>query len=524
MSLSPPSHDWMVLQCGACGNRMKVRRSVAMESRLLCPECRVPVPAMDDNPASSAPSFSAESLQKRSATSPEGGTLFPPRESPAMQGGTWSAAPPDTRPFPPTPAASHPVFDGNLRTPQEEVDSDGESPGLHPEQRRRATIKKRKNKHSSRPRYLELTDWDQQALTEIPEAEIAADIWADARPLPEDVAPAEEENEYLVEFIDEEDGQTRTKKKKVRRRRLLRGARLVFLRLTRMSRYFTGSLGILLTGVAIYGFYVLGQKPQPVVLPPVTEPPIDRAVLTQYDALNAGQAVRGFLAADGIEAKLAFVRQPERIRPLMKNWYRGERTAGPLTAGEVAMQDKKGGEFGSTRYYVILAMPVYQPDPLNPGSTYEEMNFFAVEEIRNGPDSTYLVDWETSTGYQEMPLETFKATMPPQPFPFRIYMKSDNYYNHDFTALDWQCVALYYPGRDFHLYGYINRSSLEGRKILELIEGDRKASMIAELTYPANPVSRDQVIVKRMLHPSWFYDTAADAVQFGDAIAPALTK
>ena len=169
-------------------------------------------------------------------------------------------------------------------------------------------------------------------------------------------------------------------------------------------------------------------------------------------------------------------------------------------------------------------MPVYVPDPLNPGSTYEEMTFFAIEELRDGPNSTYLVDWETSTGYQEIPLETYKATMPPEPWPFRIYMRSDDYYNHDFTELEWQCVALYYPGRDFHLYGYINRISLEGRKLLEMIAGGNRIGIIAELAYPPNPASRDQVIVQRMLHPSWFYDTSAEAARFGDAIEPTSSK
>ena len=535
MSLSPPSQDWMVLQCGACGNRMKVRREVAFSSRLLCPGCHTPVPVQPDESIPMAQEYRPSPSPLPPASPPPEGSLrtaLPSRETLVMLGGMpppgrLPANPPATPSFLPTRNAAHPEFDGRPPEPEAELEEDEESVEdrhVHPEQRRRVKIKKRKTKRSNRLRYLELTDWDQNALTEIPEAEIAADIWAEVRPIPEDVAPAQQENEYVVESVDDEDGQTRTTKKKVRRRRLLLGARLLFLRFTWLSRYFTVALGVLVAGVGVYGFYVFRQKYHAPDLPPITEPPIDRAVLTHYDELGAEKTVRDFLAADGIEAKLAFVRQPERIRPLMKNWYRGERTAGPMTAGEVAMRDKKGGDPGSTRYYVILAMPVYVPDPLNPGSTYEEMTFFAIEELRDGPNSTYLVDWETSTGYQEIPLETYKATMPPEPWPFRIYMRSDDYYNHDFTELEWQCVALYYPGRDFHLYGYINRISLEGRKLLEMIAGGNRIGIIAELAYPPNPASRDQVIVQRMLHPSWFYDTSAEAARFGDAIEPTSSK
>ena len=514
MSLSPASQDWMVLQCEACGNRMKVRREVAFESRLLCPVCHTPVPLQPEDSADAAP--------------PSPPSALPPASHPSAPSPPPLDGPPEPS-FLPAAGDAHPVFSGNAmpagtnRESEEEEEQDDESGSparIHPERRRRAKIKKRKTKRPNHLRYRELTDWDQSALTEIPEA----DIWADVRPIPEDVAPAGEEHEYLVESVDDDTGMTRRTTKKVRRRRLLLGARLLFQRFTWLSRYFTLTLAVLVAGVGIYGFYVFRQKYNAPVLPPVTDPPIDRAVLTQYDELGAEQAVRDFLAADGIEAKLAFVRHPERIRPLMKKWYRGERTAGPLQAGEVTLRDKKGGDFGSTRYYVILAMPVFVPDPLNAGSTSEEMNFFAVEEIRNGPDSTFLVDWETSTGYQEMPLETYKATMPPDPWAFRIYLKRDDYYNHDFTELDWQCVTLYYPGREFHLYGYINRSSFEGRKLLQLIEGGGRAGIIAELGYPPNPVSRDQVVVKRMLHPSWFYDTEADAARLGDPIAPDAPK
>jgi hypothetical protein len=243
-------------------------------------------------------------------------------------------------------------------------------------------------------------------------------------------------------------------------------------------------------------------------------------VLTSYDEQGAEKAVRAFLAADGIEAKLAFVRQAERIRPLMQEWYRGERTAGPLQAGEVSLRDKREGPEGSGLYLVMVAMPVLVPDPLSAGSVKEESTFFAVEEIRQGPVSTYLVDWEVSTGYQALPLETFKATMPREPYPFRVFMKEEDFYNHGFTQAEWQCVELYYPGRDFQLYGYISRNTPEGQKMLPLIEGGNKAGVIVELRYPEDSASRNQVIVKRLLHSSWFYAKPEDAAAPGGTKPP----
>jgi len=388
---------------------------------------------------------------------------------------------------------------------------------------RRVKIKKRRTKRPpAEPRSQVLMDWDQRDLPAIPDAELAADVWGEAQEIPEEATSGHEAQDYLVESVVEPDGQTRTTRRRVRRRRLIKGSRLFFQRLSAATRYAAAALAVLAVGAAFYGFNISRQRHAPVPLPPVVEPPIDRAILTQYDEQGAVKAVKDFLAADGIGAKLPFVRQPERVRPLMERWYRGERNAGPLQAGEVTFRDKLGGEAGSTAYFVMLAMPVHVPDPLNPGSTYGEQTFFAVEEIRDGPVSHYLVDWETSTGYQEMPLETFKATMPPEAWPFRIRMKEESYYNHGFSELEWQCVELYYPGRDFHLYGYISRNSLEGRALLPLVASERTAGVIAELAYPPDAASRDQVIVKRMLHPSWFYDKPEDAAVPG--VPPPLSK
>ncbi len=507
----------MVLQCGACGARMKVPRAAAVDSRLLCPQCRAPVPTASGT--SEGVEFRPSPLPQRAAVDGSFPSL-PVRESRVLQGRSYTEGPRPGDAVPPEARGTHPEFDG--RAAWEQAPPEGGLQPNRPEQHRRVKIKKRKAKPPPPPpRWMELTDWDHRDVAQLPEAEIAADPWTEAQSLPEEGVSAGQEREYLVEAVEEEGGQTRTTKKRVRRRRLLLGSRLVFQRLIAVSRYLTAGLALLVLGIALYGYRVLRQRYE--APPPVAaEALVDRAILTSYDALGAEKAVRDFLAADGVEAKLALVRQPERIRPLMQRWYRDGRSAGPMVAGEPSLRDKRGGGSGSALYYVLLAMPVQVPDPLNPGSTYEEMTFFAVEEIRNGASSTYLVDWETSVGYQELPLETFKATMPPEASPFRIYMKADNYYNHGFSELEWQCVAIEYPGRDFHLYGYISRSTREGRELLPLIEEGRRAGIIADLVYPPNPVSRDQVIVKRMRYPTWYFATAEDAAVLEDPVAKSL--
>ncbi len=564
MSLSPPP-EWMVLLCGACDTRMKVRRQDALSARLLCPQCHAPVssplkpmpPARVEMPPAPpvSPEFSPTPLPARAAPVAPPSLALPSRENTVMQGKSWGqngkGRPPGGTGFPmggkepaefrgsdlsakpETPPGR--AGDGLVEDEDEAKAEDGEegsdgsaaSPGkpaallpdrrLAPGETRRATIKKRKVKPPV-VEARELTDWDHREMAGIPEAEVEADEWGKVRE-PEAGHNPENSRDYIVEVV-EENGMVRTTRKRVRRRRLSKGAALFFKRLTAMSRGLVAALGLLMVGAAVYGFYVFRQKAEVTAIPRALEPPIDRLVLTSYDEQGAEKAVRDFLAADGMEAKLALVRQPDRIRPLMQDWYRGDRTAGPLQAGEVGLRDKSEGAEGSGLYFVMLAMPVLVPDPLNAGSLKEESTFFAVEEIRQGLQSTYLVDWEVSTGYQQMPLETFKATMPPEPYPFRVFMKEEGYYNNGFAETEWQCVELYYPGRDFQLYGYINRNSPEGQKMLPLIQDGNKAGVIAELKYPEDSASRNQVILKRLLHPSWFYAKPEDAAAQGQTIPP----
>ncbi|MES2709510.1 MAG: hypothetical protein V4726_23135 [Verrucomicrobiota bacterium] len=509
MSSPPSSPDWMVLQCQTCGSRMKSRRDVTPGSQLLCPKCRAPIfmPGAENGPVNESGSgaergFGAEStdvefrpepLPERQVPSSSGsGSLPGLKDGIIFEGGRIFPS----QPRDPLAAASgpHPEFDGSAAPQDRQADG-------RPGGERRSRIKKRRR--AQEVTYVELTDWNQSELGNIPDAEIAADVWGDTQPLPEDVFLSDE-REYVVQSEDDGDGHTKTTKKRIRRRRLLMGTRLFFRRITSFSRYFTIALGLLLAGVAAYGFTVLRKSYVAPPLPPVVDAPLDRRVLTEYDVQGAEKAVRDFLAADGVEAKLPYIRQPERVRPLMEKWYRTH-PAGPMKAGAISLQQKTGGEIESPGYFIMLAMPVEVPDPLNPGSVMEEMTFFSVEEIRNGSSSTYLVDWETSTGYQEMPLEIFKSTMPAEFHRFRIFVKSGDYYNHGFDELSWQCVEIYYPGRDFHLWGYVKRSSLEGRMLLIKLEAGWSGPLIAELQYPENPVSRDQVIVNRMVHSSWYY-------------------
>jgi hypothetical protein len=211
---------------------------------------------------------------------------------------------------------------------------------------------------------------------------------------------------------------------------------------------------------------------------------------------------------------LGHVRLPNRVKPLMERWYR-DRPVQPMTAGEVTNQNKlRNGEL----YLITLEMTVNEPDPLSPGETFPQPHFFAVEEVEDSVGNRrYKVDWETSVGHQEMPLEAFREEMVRLPVPFRVRLRESDYYLHGFSdPRQWRCVELYYPGReDFHLYGYIRLGAGKTDQLLALVDGGISSAAVVTLRYPDDAVSRDQVIVEDVLLPSWFYteDVAAEGTE-----------
>lgn len=373
---------------------------------------------------------------------------------------------------------------------------------------------------------LRVADWDTLALTEIPEAEMRADEWTAPGPdllNPESLVPKIlRATAEPVTVVETEEGLV------VERKRIRKGKRKVFFgqvllqRLTVSGRYLLFGL-LLLIGSA--GAWFLAQTFRAKAKVSASEPsPIKAtavslaertAQLTGDDLAQSYELVSKYLAADGWEAKSAFVRRPEKVKPLMEKWYITH-PSGPLSCEEP--DNFKKSLIGKT-YFVFLAMRT-GPEKVQ--------RFFTVEHIPPADGkgkSTYLLDWETSVGYQPIELRDYMVKQPLEPYTFRVLVKPEAYYNYAFSDSEkWISFDLSYPGDDdFRLHGYVEKGSdLEEELGKQLL---LEANIILQLRYPKNPVSREQVLIEKIIHPSWFYDREDVALpsQSGKA-AEATTK
>lgn len=273
-------------------------------------------------------------------------------------------------------------------------------------------------------------------------------------------------------------------------------------------KIFTGILAILLVTIAIVGTYGLARTATDqgevardkaeisAKVNPSVDPEIAALIpefLTSENEAGAAEALRQYLHADGWEAKLAFVRQPDEVRGRMMEWYghpshRG--SDGPADLGEIRHRNQV---VSAGRTFILLAAEVLPS---------HEVQYFAVEKAA---DDRFLVDWEVSEGYQPMPLEDFQRLKPTSDTSFRVRVKRHDYYNYGFSNPDeYVCYRLYYPGRDFELFGYVAVGSDVELAMDDVLEGGDAVNLIVRVRYPELPRDERQVIITDIDHPNWY--------------------
>jgi hypothetical protein len=485
--------EWLILQCQACGSPMKVRAQAASGARVSCPVCRSPV-VVNPAGAGNVPEFRADV----------------PRSSPEMTEAARRRLAEEEEDTEFTPTLGRPLPEDEKPIPRSAVPDNEFLQSLKPVEEPPAQedgmrVRKRRKKVSE-SRFGGLTDWNTVPLDQLPEAEILADTWLEPGVLPEEAIREQERNTVVSETI--EDGQTKRRIKKVRRRAIFGFAQLFFRRLSYGVRVtvivISSIIGI---GGLTYAIITLRQKFTPLDFPDVAEDiRPSRNILARQDESGALIAVEKFLKAKGMEEKLPFVRLPNRVRPLMEEWYRKypDMTGTPV---EVLDRDKirAGGA-----YFVKLRVEVKEPDMIDPTVLKTATHDFMVEEIEKDDSRTYKVDWELAVGWKPMTFEEFRRQQPRQPVAFRVKIEGSDYYNHGFSdERRWLSCRLYLPmpdnTKEFLFHGYIDRRTQAWNDLAPYTEPGSNGSLILALRYPEKAVSFDQVIVDSLVHPSWFY-------------------
>ncbi len=208
---------------------------------------------------------------------------------------------------------------------------------------------------------------------------------------------------------------------------------------------------------------------------------------------SAEAVVRAYLAADGYRAKSAFVRDPERVAPLMQEYFARHAGAVPVTWKSV--------QAGGTGFYSgdDLSFPITK---VGVETIRGDQLEFTVEQTPRGP----LIEWETSLGYSPKAWPEVLAAKSKS--PLRVLAALADYYNFDFNDERGQlCVRLQDPqNKELLGYGYLERNhpvALELRGMLEDASPESPRPIVVEVAATERSQATKQVRIVKVVSDGW---------------------
>jgi len=208
-------------------------------------------------------------------------------------------------------------------------------------------------------------------------------------------------------------------------------------------------------------------------------------------------SVRKYCEAKSIAEMQPFIRQAERVRPLMEDWYRRH----PMQTG------------------IFDRLDLFQPVTLdNKGSFWmvtcamkdKSVRRLLLEEL---PQGAVGVDWETAVCYQPMDWDEYATQAPRGSFDFRVRIEQDHLFSHEFAdAGKWSCYRLTAPQGDEVLYGYVVTQSELGQKLSQMMTqgGNKQMPVLLRISKPTDLKSQRGVVIEKLCSPRWTYVEAPD--------------
>ena len=209
---------------------------------------------------------------------------------------------------------------------------------------------------------------------------------------------------------------------------------------------------------------------------------------------RARSVVEKFLAAETIAAKASFVRDPQRVTPLMTDWY-------GRFPGQARIKPESVAISGAGFYSDGLQYPVSDVC-VETAEGAEE--FFSVEHYPDGD----LIEWESSVGYNADFASLIARAADTGPQVIRVMATLDDYYNFNFTDPNTHlCVRLHDPSTlDLLGYGYIPANVEAAGALASQLAGssieDLRPLMI-EVQPTVDAAKSRQVSILRMVEAGW---------------------
>ncbi|MGJ8676960.1 MAG: hypothetical protein ACSHX0_05550 [Akkermansiaceae bacterium] len=203
--------------------------------------------------------------------------------------------------------------------------------------------------------------------------------------------------------------------------------------------------------------------------------------------------ISGYEEATTVEEKSQFVRHPERVLPLMKEYYsRVELVSGSFkTILTITDVDINRNAFVYLNYIT---------------EDYSK-RLLLLEKLE---EKSYLVDWESTVSYSPLFWSDFVKTRPKQPLDMRVYLAKAHYYLREFRDEEiYDCYKITALNSQDVLFGYVTKQSDTGQaldKYMRLASnngGASKQAMTVTLRFPEESSSNKFVLIDHLITDGW---------------------
>lgn len=216
------------------------------------------------------------------------------------------------------------------------------------------------------------------------------------------------------------------------------------------------------------------------VAPVVTEGAVEDTEVADL----AIKAAQDFFKAPNWQERVKLVRDPDVARPAMERYYQTH-PDGPIEDASMVM-----GMNSKNITSLSFEIP-------------SQNRFHFLNISHEG--GKYLVDWETSSFYQEENLNQLRATRSTTPTRIAVTLtKGDTYYNYAFREESkWTCFQLGYPGLPMTFFGYAPKDSQLLIDLEAMLGIVKKQAVVLEVRFPENAKSDNQVEIIKILGEEW---------------------
>ncbi len=236
-----------------------------------------------------------------------------------------------------------------------------------------------------------------------------------------------------------------------------------------------------LIGLALLASFLMAQQNPALTVAPPEPAPRDDLVIEE-----AAAVAQSFFKAANWEERLKYVRQPEAVRSMMQEYYQN-RPDGPIDDASLS-----------------LAMPVRHIVNLSYDIPSLDRSHFLCVILFKG---RHLVDWESSSLYQEEQINRLRAARSTEPTRIAVtVMKNPDaaYHNYAFAnTTEWECYQLGYPGLNINLFGYAKKESVNAIELDAMLGIVDKQAAVLEVRFPATAATDNQVEIITVLRGEW---------------------